>query len=59
MKWDIIKLIKMILANDIVYVSEKDRDNFIKSIVGGCASELLMGQKGGVINEKRRSKIRK
>lgn len=39
---EMIKLIKRILTNEIVYVSEKDIDSFVKSVVGGCGAELLM-----------------
>lgn len=39
---EMIKLIKRILTNEIVYISDKDIDSFVKSVVGGCVAELLM-----------------
>lgn len=37
-----IKLIKRILTNEILYVSEKDIYSCVNSVFGGCGAELLM-----------------
>lgn len=34
--------IKIIITNEIIYVPEKDRESFVKSVFGGCAADLLM-----------------
>lgn len=49
MERETIKLIKRILANEIVEVPPNtDIDIYVKSIVGGYVAELLMEQEGVV-----------
>lgn len=39
---EILKVIKCVISDDIVYVSKENIDSCVKSIFGGYGAELLM-----------------